>query len=71
MPSDAEQIAVIKRQTLALIATITADPKPTYSVDGQKVAWGEYLAQLQNTVAWCDSQTASITPTEARTQGYT
>ena len=51
MPSDAEQIAVIKRQTLALIAAITADPKPTYQIDGQKVSWGEYLGQLQATVA--------------------
>lgn len=71
MPSDAEQIAVIKRQTLALIAAITADPKPTYVIDGQKVSWGDYLGQLQATAQWCDAQAASLAPVEVRTQGYT
>ena len=51
MPTDAEQIATIKRQTLALIAEITANPKPTYDIDGQKISWGQYLGQLQGIVA--------------------
>ena len=71
MPSDAEQIAMIKQQTLALIAQITADPKPTYDIDGQKISWGEYLGQLQATVGWCDQQAAASAPVEVRTQGYT
>ena len=33
MPTDAEQIALIKSQTLAQIADLTANPKPTYSLD--------------------------------------
>ena len=37
MPSDAEQLATIKSQTLALIATITAEPKPSYEIDDQRV----------------------------------
>ena len=71
MPTDAEQIAAIKRQTLALIAEITANPKPTYTIDGQGISWGEYLGQLQATVQWCDAQAASLAPVEVRTQGYT
>jgi hypothetical protein len=31
-----------------LIATITADPKPNYTVDNQKVDWGDYLEILTN-----------------------
>ncbi len=71
MPSDAEQIAAIKTQTLALIAQITAEPKPTYNVDGQMIAWGDYLKQLQQTVDWCNQKLAGEEPFEFRSRGYT
>jgi hypothetical protein len=71
MPSDADQIALIKSQTLTLIAQITADPKPSYRIDKQMVSWQQYLKQLQTTVAWCDQQLAAATPFEIRSQGCT
>lgn len=71
MPTDAEQIATIKTQTLARIVEITASPKPTYNIDGQSISWTEYLAQLQATVRWCDQQAAGDSPCEVLTQGYT
>lgn len=71
MPSDAEQLATIKSQTLALIATITAEPKPSYEVDGQRVEWTDYLARLQATVAWCDAQLAAAEPFEFETRATT
>jgi len=71
MPSDAQQIATIKGQTLARIAEITAQPKPTYDIDGQKIAWGDYLAELQNTVDWCNEKLAGEEPFEFQTQGVT
>lgn len=71
MPSDIEQIALIKTQTLARIAEITAEPKPTYQIDGQMVAWADYLKQLQKTADWCDAQQAANTPIEVRSQGIT
>lgn len=49
----------IRSQTLAIIAEITAQPKPDYSVDGQSVSWNDYLAQLQKTVDWCDRRLAA------------
>jgi hypothetical protein len=70
MPTSAEQIATIKAQTLALIAQITADPKPSYWIDGQRVLWAEYLQQLRATVAWCDQQTAAEVPCEVQSQGF-
>ena len=70
MPSDAEQIATIKTQTLARIAEITAEPKPSYDIDGQKIAWGDYLGQLQKTVDWCNEKLAGEEPFEFRSQGY-
>jgi hypothetical protein len=69
--TDAERIAAIKTQTLALIADLTENPKPSYSIDGQTVSWGEYLAQLQRTVEWCNDQLAAESPFEISSQGYT
>jgi len=69
--SDSETIAAVKAQTLARIAEITAQPKPTYQIDGQWVAWGDYLAQLRRTIDWCDEKLAGMSPVEVRSQGYT
>ncbi len=71
MATHAEQYATIKTNTLAVIADITASPKPSYSIDGQSISWGEYLAQLQATVEWCDKQIAGNEPFEILSQGYT
>lgn len=71
MPSDAEQVATIKTQTLARIAEITAAPKPTYDVDGQKIAWSDYLKQLRRTVDWCNEKLAGEEPFEFSSRGYT
>lgn len=71
MPADAEMLRTIKSQTLQLIANITAEPKPTYYVDGQSVAWERYLAQLQSTVAWCDARLNDAEPFEFQTRAGT
>jgi hypothetical protein len=71
MSADLEQIALIRSQTLALIAQITAAPKPSYNIDGQQVAWGDYLRQLQQTVDWCNRKLAEGLPCELRSQAFT
>lgn len=71
MPSDLEQIRTIKSQTLAILAELTANPKPTYYVDGQTVSWNDYLARLQATVDWCERKLAGEEPFEIRSQGMT
>lgn len=71
MPSDLEQLLSIKSQTLALIAELTANPKPTYYLDGQTVSWNEYLARLQATVDWCERKLAGQEPFEIHSQGTT
>ncbi len=70
MPADAVQIATIKTQTLARIADITAEPKPSYKIEDQTVQWSEYLKQLQATVDWCNEKLAGEEPFEFRSQGY-
>ena len=67
--SDLETIAAIRTQTLAVMAALTADPKPTYAIDGQSVAWSEYLARLQATVDWCDRKLAETEPFVFHTRG--
>ncbi len=72
MPTDAEQLATIKTQTLANIVAITASPNPTYTIDGQEIEWAEYLRQLQSTLAWVNKQLVQAGgPYEVHTQGYT
>jgi hypothetical protein len=71
MPSDLEQIRAIKSQTLAIIAELTANPKPTYYIDGQTVSWDNYLRSLQTTVDWCERKLAGQEPFEIRSQGIT
>ena len=71
MPNDLEQIRLVRSQTLALIAELTASPKPTYQLDGQSVAWNAYLARLQKTVDWCDRKLAGEEPFEMHSRGMT
>jgi hypothetical protein len=66
--SDAETIAAIRSQTLALIDALTADPKPSYSIDGQSVGWADYLVRLRETVDWCDRKLAEAEPFEVQTK---
>lgn len=71
MPSDLEQIQTIKTQTLAIIAELTANPKPSYYIDGQTVSWNDYLRSLQATVDWCERKLAGQEPFEIHSQGIT
>ena len=71
MPTDTERLTAIRTQTLARMAEITAAPKPSYDIDGQQVAWTEYLRQLQQTVDWCNERLAGSAPFEFQTQAGT
>jgi hypothetical protein len=71
MPDDLEQLRTIRSQTLALIAELTARPKPTYQLDGQAVSWGDYLTRLQATVDWCERKLAGEEPFEIHSRGIT
>ncbi len=71
MPSDLEQLRAIKAQALARIAELTAQPKPTYYLDGQTVSWNDYLARLEDTVDWCQRKLAGEEPFEVQSQGVT
>ena len=71
MASDLEQLRTIRSQALAIIAEITASPKPSYALDGQSVSWGDYLAKLRSTVDWCERKLAGEEPFEIHSRGTT
>jgi hypothetical protein len=71
MSEDLIRIQTIKTQTLARIAEVTAQPKPTYYIDGQSVSWNAYLAELQKTIDWCERKLAAEAPFEIRSEGTT
>jgi hypothetical protein len=71
MATDLEQIQTIRTQTLAIIASLTANPKPTYYIDGQMVSWNAYLKTLQATVDWCERKAAGEEPFEIHSRGTT
>ena len=54
MSTEAEQIALIRTQTLTQLEQLRASPKPSYSIDGQNVSWTDYAKSLQQTIDWCD-----------------
>ena len=47
--SDREQLELIRNLTLAQIAQLRAEPKPTYSIDGQTISWTAYVRSLMET----------------------
>lgn len=61
----------IRAQALERIAEITARPRPSYQLDGQSVAWSDYLARLEATVDWCNQRLNGEEPFERATQGCT
>ena len=69
--STLEQLLSIKANTLAQMAQVSAERKPSYTEDGQTFQWTEYLEHLQRRVDWCNQQLAAEEPFEFPTQGTT
>ncbi|MBP3556865.1 MAG: hypothetical protein J6K20_04065 [Thermoguttaceae bacterium] len=63
---DVGAVLQIKRQTLATLAELAREPKPTYKIDGAVVSWTEYQESLRETVDWCDKQLNTLTSFELR-----
>lgn len=69
--SDREQIESIRSLTLAQLVELCANPKPTYSIDGQTISWTAYIQSLQQTVDWCDAKLVGLEPFEVQSRGTT
>jgi len=71
MPNDRTQIETIRSLALAQLVELRTSPKPTYTIDGQKVSWETYIRSVEATVDWCDAKLIGLEPFEVRSQGYT
>ncbi len=71
MSNDRTDLETIRSRTLGQLVDLRANPKPTYSVDGQQVKWETYAQSLQDTVDWCDRKLAELDPFEIESQGTT
>jgi hypothetical protein len=61
MATDAEQIATIRSNLLQALATESANPKPSYNIDGQQVDWNGYRnAILQQIMTLNNLQAAAV-----------
>jgi len=69
--TDREQIETIRRLTLAQLVDVRANPKPTYSIDGQTVSWTAYVRSLVETVDWCDAKLIGLERFEVQSQATT
>lgn len=57
MAADA-RYTTIRGNALDRLADLTANPKPEYWIDGQRVLWQQYHDQLERTIAFCDQKIA-------------
>ena len=70
MPSDLENLQTIRSQILVELAAITAERKPTYSIDGQTFSWNDYRSRLLTDLREVDELIAAEQPLEQRSQAY-
>lgn len=71
MPTNLENLQTIRSQILAELASITAERKPTYSVDGQTFSWNDYRSRLLTDLREVDELIAAEEPLEMHTRGGT
>ncbi|MDX1961837.1 MAG: hypothetical protein SFX18_01710 [Pirellulales bacterium] len=69
--TDTQQYALIKSLCLQQLADLRFSPKPTYELDGQRVAWESYALSLQQTVDWCDQKLRDQEVYEVQSAGLT
>lgn len=72
MATITENLATAKANLAANLAAITANPKPSYSVDGKSYSWTEYMTALLAAMKSIDEQVVDEEgPSETSISGYT
>jgi hypothetical protein len=69
--TDRRQLERIRAELLARIAEVTAQPRPSYELDGQRIDWGGYLQNLREMLDWCEEKLAGLARFEVQSQGCT
>jgi len=65
-----ENLTTARDNIAARLAEITAQPKPSYDVDGQRVEWNEYFRQLNEQLATLTTAINGAGVYEERSIGY-
>ena len=68
MASYLENLTTTRDNIAANLASITASPKPSYSVDGQSFSWNEYHRMLLESLLAVNKQIAAADPFEITTE---
>jgi hypothetical protein len=69
VPTAAENLQTAYDNVARLIAEITEDPKPDYSLDGESYSWGAYLDMLTRQLETLQKQLQRASgPFEVRTR---
>jgi len=72
MPTRGQNIDTALDNIAAQLASMTANPKPNYSIDGQSVSWADYLNMLlQQQESLYHARQMADGPFEVRSMGTT
>lgn len=70
MATDLQNLTTIRSNLLSKLATISADPKPSYNIDGQSVDYNAYYAALWGQLEQVNKQISTAGgPFEVETLG--
>jgi hypothetical protein len=68
--SEQEDLATIAENIRAILVEITANPKPSYSINGKSVSWESYKTSLMNDLRSL-REMSNEDPFEISSIGYT
>ncbi|MBS0207805.1 MAG: hypothetical protein JSS27_02525 [Planctomycetes bacterium] len=71
MPTYLENLLATRDQIAANLAGITAQPKPSYAIDGQQVDWQSLFNSYTQQLAELNAQIAAADPVEVQSRGTT
>lgn len=66
-----ENLTTARDNIAAKLAEVSANPKPSYTIDNQSVSWGDYMTQLQLALDSFNALIAAGQPYEIVTQAFT
>jgi hypothetical protein len=75
MPNTDEENLILlqtaRDNIIVLIGSVTSQPKPNYDIDGQKIAWADYLKSLRDALKDLENMiTQAEGPAQEESQGY-
>lgn len=65
-----QNLVTIRDNIAAALATISASPKPNYTIEGQTVSHADYFAMLMSQMKAANEAIAAGTPFEIVTEVY-